>query len=167
MLVFDSSTLIILAKADLLGIFLADFAGKVNIPNEVARECCEYKKTLDAARIQKAVEEKRIEVLAVRNRSLVSKLQLDFSLGRGEAEAIVLALSGKAGLIGIDDRHGINACRLLGTPFATALNILVRMKAKGLLETDEAIAKLEMLDRFGRYKSSMIEHARRELGGTP
>jgi predicted nucleic acid-binding protein len=163
MLVFDASTLIILAKADLLGIFLADFGGRVSIPSEVAKECCEYKKTLDAWLIQKFVDEGRIEVLTVRNRSLVLKLQSDFSLGRGEAEAIILALNAKADLIGIDDRQGINACRMLGMPFATALNILVRAKAKGLLETDEAMAKLKLLAKYGRYRHSMIEDAERQL----
>jgi len=165
-LVFDASTLIILAKADLLVVFQANFGDKVSVPSEVARECCEHKKTLDAAVIRKAVDDGRIEVLAVRNRSLVLKLQSDFSLGKGEAEAIALAVNAKADLIGIDDRHGINACRLLGIPFTTALNILVRTKAKGLLETDEAMAKLAVLAKYGRYKGSMIEDARRRLEGT-
>ncbi len=42
-------------------------------------------------------------------------------------EAIVLALS-KQGLLGIDDRKGINACKLLRIPFTTAMAILVRMR---------------------------------------
>ena len=48
--------------------------------------------------IQKALDESRIEVFTVplRNRRLVAKLQTDFSLGRGEAEAIALALDEKA-----------------------------------------------------------------------
>jgi predicted nucleic acid-binding protein len=46
--------------------------------------------------IQKALDESRIEVFALRNRRLVVKLQTDFSLGKGEAGAIALALDEKA-----------------------------------------------------------------------
>src|SRR2546423_3895848 len=108
MLVFDASTLIILARAELLVDFLGNFDQKVAIPGEVAKECCGYKKTLDAALIQKAINDREIEVVGVRTRNLVAKLQSDFNLGKGEAEAIALAVNVKADLIGIDDKHGIN-----------------------------------------------------------
>src|SRR5258707_7616118 len=120
MLVFDASTLIILARAELLRDFLGSFDGKIAIPGEVAKECCGYKKTLEAALIQKAVNDGEIEVVAVRTRNMVAKLQSDFSLGKGEAEAIALAVNVEADLIGIDDKHGINACKLLNVPFVTA-----------------------------------------------
>jgi hypothetical protein len=51
---------------------------------------------LDAIIIHKALDESRIEVFTLRNRRLVAKLQTDFSLGKGEAEAIALALDEKA-----------------------------------------------------------------------
>jgi len=38
------------------------------------------------------LDEARIKVKVVNNKKLVAKLQTDFSLGRGEAEAIALAL---------------------------------------------------------------------------
>jgi predicted nucleic acid-binding protein len=43
-------------------------------------------------------------------------------LGKGEAEAIALALKEKAELLGIDDKNGINACKLLGIRFTTAVD---------------------------------------------
>lgn len=52
--------------------------------------------------------------LAVRNRRLVTRLELDVSLGKGEAEAITLALGAKVQLPGMDDKNGINPCKLLG-----------------------------------------------------
>src|ERR1035441_5388582 len=130
---------------------------------EVEKECCGVKKSLDALMIQKTLDESRIIVIAVKDRKLVTKLQGDFGLGRGEAEAIALALAEKARIVGIDDKNGINACKLLGIPFTTAIAILVRMRGKGLLSTSEALAKLAALATHGRYKKSIMEDARRKL----
>src|ERR1035438_3646196 len=93
MIVFDASTLILIAKAELLDSFLTGFELKAAIPVEVEKECCDVKKSLDALLIQKALDASRLKVIAVKNRKLVVKLQGDFSLGKGEAEAIVLALT--------------------------------------------------------------------------
>ena len=98
---------------------------------------------------------------------LVTKLQGDFGLGRGEAEAIVLALAEKAQVLGIDDKNGINACKLLGIAFTTAIGILVRSREKGLLTGGEARAKLTTLAKFGRYKESILEDARGKLEARP
>jgi len=163
MIVFDASTLILIAKAELLDLFLASVILPVAVPNEVEKECCGSKKTLDAIIIQKALEESRIEVVAVSNRRLVAKLQADFSLGKGEAEAIALALHEKAQLVGVDDKNGIDACRVLGMAFTTAVGILIRSKEKGLLEGPNAIAKLALLAKYGRYKHSIIEDATLKL----
>src|SRR5229473_6137378 len=104
MFVLDASTLILITKAEVLGPFLAGVKLDVAIPGEVARECCAVKKSLDALMIQKALDESRVKVLAVKNKKLVAKLSMDFSLGKGEAEAIALAVKKKAQLIGIDDK---------------------------------------------------------------
>lgn len=163
MTVFDASTLILIAKAELLDQFLANSKLAVVIPGEVEKECCGSKKTLDALLIQKAVDESRVKVVAVKNRKLLAKLEADFSLGKGEAEAIALALSEKAQLLAIDDKNGINACKLLGIAFTTAVGILIRSREKGLLERPDALAKLERLTKYGRYRDSIIEDARVKL----
>ena len=163
MIVFDASTLILITKIELLDGFLGSIKLRAAIPGEVARECCGAKKTLDALLIQKALDESRIRVIEVRNRKLVAKLSADFGLGRGEAEAIVLALKARANLVGIDDKNGINACKLLGVGFTTAVGILVRSHQKGLLDRKRAMAKLATLAGYGRYKDSIIEDARLRL----
>jgi len=167
MIVFDASTLILIAKAELLGPFLAAVKLAVAIPGEVEKECCSSKKAWDALIIQKALDESRIKVVAVKNRRLVAKLQADFSLGKGEAEAIALALTEKAQLLGIDDKSGINACKLLGIGFTTAVGILVRSWEKGLLEERHALAILARLEKHGRYKNSIIQDARLKLEVKP
>ena len=163
MLVLDASTLILLAKADLLGLFLEGVKLQVAIPAEVARECCGAKKTQDALLIQKALDESGITVIPVKNGKLIAKLQADFSLGQGEAEAIALAVGERARLIGIDDKNGINACKLLGIPFTTAIGILLRSSEKGLLDRGSALASLDALARYGRYKNSIVEDAKSKL----
>jgi predicted nucleic acid-binding protein len=163
MIVFDASTLILIAKTELLAPFLAGTELQVAIPEEVERECCSGKMTLDALIIQGAVEQRRIRVMAVKDHKLIAKLQDDFSLGKGEAEALALALKEKTRLLGIDDKNGINAAKLLGIPFTTAVGILVRSCEKGLLDPAEALAKLTALAAYGRYKHSIIEDARRKM----
>ena len=89
----------------------------------------------------------------------------DFPLGKGEAEAIALAISEKAAVIGIDDKQAINACKLLRIPFTTAVAILIRMHEKGVIQTEDALRKLEALQRFGRYKIEIMNAARSKLEG--
>jgi predicted nucleic acid-binding protein len=167
MIVFDASTLILIAKVELLDLFLASVSVPVAIPGEVEKECCGSKKALDAVIIQRALNESRIKTVVVRNRRLVGKLQADFSLGRGEAEAIALALDEKAEVLGIDDKNGINACKLLGVAFTTAVGILIRSREKRLLEESDALEKLVSLAKHGRYKDSIIEVARLKLEDKP
>src|SRR5689334_22139476 len=159
MVVFDSSTLILVSKVEILDLFLASINLPVAIPPAVVKECCGGKKTLDGLVIQRALDESRIRRVPTKNRRLVSKFEHDFNLGKGEAEAIALALHEKAKLLAIDDKNGMNACRLLGIPFTTAIGILLRGREKGLLERTDALDKLALLANLGRYKESILEDA--------
>ena len=71
-----------------------------------------------------------------------------FSMGRGEAEAIALALVEKAQFLGIDHKNGIHACKLLGVAFTTAVSILIRSREKGLLDESEVLEKLASLETW-------------------
>ena len=155
--------MILLAKVELLETFLVALDEKVMIPKEVERECCEDKRAPDALLIQKAIAAGDIAVRAVKATRLYGKLLADFPLGKGEAEALALALSRKARLLVTDDKKAIQASKLLKIPFATAVGILVRMYEKGLLEKEEARRKLESLARVGRYTAEIIEDAKTRL----
>lgn len=163
MIVFDASTLILISKAELLDSFLASIKLQVGIPAEVARECCSAKKTLDSLMIQNAVDQSRISIIRVRDKKLVAKLQVDFGLGMGDAEAIALALKERSELLGIDDKNGINACKLSGIPFTTALNILLREFESGLMDPHAALARLALLAKHGRYSNSILSEARMKV----
>jgi len=159
MIVFNSSTLILLAKTELLDIFLAEFKDKVVIPKQVQKECCEEKQSMDALVIQKAIQEKKLFVQPLKDKRLHGKILRDFPVGKGEAEALALAVSRKARLFATDDKKAIQASKLLKIPFTTALGILLGMVEKGALEKHEARAKLEALRKHGRYKREIIEDA--------
>ena len=109
MIVFNSSTLILLAKAELLDTFLAALNDKVVIPKQVETECCEEKQSVDALLIRKVIQEKKIFVQPLKNKRLYGKILTDFPLGKGEAESLALAVSQKARLFATDDKRAIQA----------------------------------------------------------
>ena len=162
-MIFDASTLILIAKIEALDLFLSGSNLKVAIPAEVEKECCAVKQSLDALMIRKAIAESRIRVVSVKNKKMIARLTEDFALGKGEAETIALALAKKTPVVGIDDKNGINACKLLGLEFTTAMGILIRMREKRLLALDTALGKLAALGMYGRYKQSIMEDARNRL----
>lgn len=163
MLIFDSSTLILIARIELLKAFLGSVEQNVAVPTEVEKECCQAKKTLDGLLIQQALDEGQVRIASVTDRKLVLKLQDDFSLGKGEAEAISLCIQKKADLLATEDKNGINACKLLGISFVTAMGILVRCREKNLINRSDVLAKLTFLGLYGRYRESIVEDARRRL----
>lgn len=163
MIIFDASTLILIARIELLELFLGAISMRTAIPAEVHRECCGPKKRLDSLMIQRSVDDLQIQVVGVKDWKLAAKLQNDFSLGNGEAEAIALALQVKALLVGMDDKNGINACKLLGLPFTTAAGILILCRERNLIGQSEAVTRLDLLANFGRYKNSIVEDIRTRL----
>jgi predicted nucleic acid-binding protein len=163
MIIFDASTLILITKIELLEALLGSVSMEAAIPREVHRACCGSKKTLDSLVIQKAVDDSRIRVVAVKNRKLADRLRDDFGLGSGEAEAIALALQTSALLVGMDDKNGINACKLLGISFTTAAGVLILCRQRNLISLDDALLRLDRLASYGRYKISIVADIRVRL----
>ena len=87
-IVFDSSTLILLAKANLLRETSDDF--EIIVPEEVKREAL-VKKTEDAELISILIQERKIGVQKADEAKAIKKLQMDFRLEKGEAEALWLS----------------------------------------------------------------------------
>jgi len=78
MIVFNSSTLILLAKAGILDEFLVAVNQRVVIPREVERESCEEKDSMDSLMIRKAIQDRRISVRSLRGivEDAISKLEV-------------------------------------------------------------------------------------------
>ena len=65
--------------------------------------------------------------------------------------------------IGVDDGPAIRAAKVLGIPFLTALHVLIGLRDKELLDKETALAKLSLLERFGRYGAEWIVNARMRI----
>ena len=155
--------MILLAKADLLEAFIEDFPERVLIPPQVHMESCGNKDTFDAQLIARLIKDRYMVVRKLKNPAVVAEIRKEFNLGKGEAEAIALAQATMAKLIFIEDRNGMNACKILRLPFSGVLGILVRMHDKGLVSTEEAIRKLDLLERYGRYKANILADVKGRL----
>ncbi len=164
MVLFDASTLILLAKIEMLDIFLADIDRKVAIPEKVKEEVLAGSSP-DRPMVEKLVQDRRIDVLKTKDRKLVKRLMEDFNIDEGEAEMLTLAIQEKALLVATDDRNAIKACKIMKLDFTTAIAILVRVCEKGLIQADEAFSKLRKLQSFARYNKTIIETARNQIEG--
>jgi 3'-phosphoadenosine 5'-phosphosulfate sulfotransferase len=160
-MVFDSSTLILLAKIDLLRESAEDIS--IVIPPKVKEECL-LKESLDALLIKTLIAGGKIEVEKAGNQEAVRKLRADFRIEAGEAQA--LWLGKRLGVpLAVDGAPTIKACKVLGVQFVTAIHFLVNLRARGKLELPLALAKLDALAAYGRYSRKIIEDAAQRLTG--
>jgi uncharacterized protein len=164
MMILDASTLILLAKIEILETFLLNFPERVFIPEKVQGEVC-LKKKEETALIEKLIHSKKIHVVKAKDNRLTKKLMEDFHINGGEAEAVTLALQEKASIVATDDRNAIRACKFLKIDFTTAIAILIRTVEKNLLDQDEALIKLRKLESIARYSRTIIEDARKRIEG--
>ena len=164
MVIFDSSTLILLARTEVLEVFIANFTGQVLIPEKVKEEVL-VKDGTEMLQVAALIEGGQISVLRVSDRKLLQKLVEDFNIDLGEAEAITLALQKRGAMVATDDRNAIRACKLLKIDFITAIAILIRAAEKKLFSRSEALLKLEKLEAIGRYKKSIIADAKKQIKG--
>ena len=158
-LVFDASTLILLAKTTLLRDVTK--LTQVQIPTVVEEECL-AKSSFDAALIKQLIQERRITVQKEVAESGFKKLMEDFRIGSGEASALLLARTKELPLA-IDDGQAIKVCKVLGLHFVTAIHILLLLVSSGRLSKEIATEKLEELSHIGRYTKKIVEDAAQRL----
>jgi len=164
MLIFDSSTLILLAKIEILELFIVDFQGDIIIPERVKYEVTR-KNGEENILITQLIKDRKLKVLKAKNREKIKKLMEDFNIERGEAKAIVLALQKGCRVVATDDRNAIRACKILKIDFVTAVTFLIRAFEKGLIDRDIALAKLNKLKFIGRYGEEIIKDALEKIKG--
>ncbi len=159
-MVFDSSTLILLAKSELLGAISDDI--KIIIP-KIVRDECTRKDTFDAKLISALIGNRKIEVVTA-NKESAATLCRDFRIHTGEAESLAIALRRKLPLA-VDDLPTIKACKILNVKFATAIHFLINIAEEGRIGKEMAIVKLEKLSLYGRYNKRIIDDAAKRLKG--
>ena len=160
MIVLDTSTLVLLAKSDLLPLLSENT--RLMIPREVEQEALAKPELYDAQVIAQMIQMKTLQVSRETATLLCRQIQDDFGLGVGEAAALLLAKKTHAPLA-TDDWLAIKAAKIMGIPFLTALHVLVALRKKGRIEKKSAIVKLETLQRIGRYHTQIIVDARENI----
>lgn len=160
-IVFDASTLILLAKIELL----REITEKINviIPEKVKSECL-LKEGIDATLISTLIRETKIVVKKAGSAEAIKKIQQDFRIEAGEAESLWLARRLDCP-IAVDDGPTIKACKVIGQRFTTAIHFLLSLASQNRLEKDIALAKLEKLSTIGRYSKKIIGDATQRLKG--
>ena len=164
MVIFDSSTLILLARCGLLETFVNRAKRRIVIPLAVRNETLQQGKE-ETPFIERVLEQRFIVTEQVNDEAAVQKLMHDFAIDRGETEAILLAHVSGIAIVATDDRNAIKACRMLGVGYITALSILVSFCEHGNLSQSEAMLKLEELQRIGRYSKRVIDDVAAALKG--
>lgn len=164
MVVFDASTLILLARIDLLDEFVTRVPGGAAIPEEVKGEVL-YGEREETQPLISLIEEQRIAVIKVKDSTLTRRLMADFNIDVGEAEALSLALGINDAIVATDDRNAIRACKALKLEFITAIAVLVRSVEKGVIDKEEGLIKLQKLQSIGRYGKTIIEDAGKLIQG--
>jgi predicted nucleic acid-binding protein len=164
MIVFDASTLILLAKIEAIELFVSNFEGEVLIPKTVRAEVLKKGKE-EVPLIKTLIDGKKIKISRLKDEKQTRKLMNDFNIAAGEAEAIVIALKKGSHAVATDDRNAIRACKMLRLEFITAITILIRAVEKGLISKEEATLKLQKLQSIGRYNKAIIEDAAKQIEG--
>ena len=160
-IVFDSSTLILLAKIEILNIISEDI--QIIVP-EMVRSECTGKDLFDAKLISSLIKNGKIKAVRVTKKESAEKLCRDFKIHIGEAEALALALKRNIP-IAVDDLPSIKACKILNHKFTTAIHFLINVSENGKINEDMAFVKLEKLSLYGRYSKRILEDAAKRLKG--
>jgi predicted nucleic acid-binding protein len=158
--VFDASTLILLAKVDLLQIMARKV--EIHIPRVVEKEALAKPDLYDAQLIARMIKEGDIQVSDAVESAGVKAIQKQFRLAEGEATALSMAKDKQCAL-GIDDGPGIRAAKIMGVPFLTAVQVLVGLSEQGQVDKPSALAKLDSLAIWGRYGGALVGDARLKI----
>jgi len=162
MIIFDASTLILLAKIEILKVVTQ--AQEILISKEVEAEAACRPELLDAKIIIELIKTKHIKVIKVKNPVLLKKLREDFAIAKGEASVLLLARQRQA-ILATDDGQTIKACKVLGVKFVTAIHFLLNVYFEKRISKELALVKLERLKNLGRYDVRIISDAINRIEG--
>jgi predicted nucleic acid-binding protein len=160
-IVFDSSTLILLSKIEILRTVSEDV--RIIIPALIKEECTK-KDAFDSKLISSLIGEGNIKVFKMAKQDMAINICKDFRIHTGEAEALALAIHRNVPLA-VDDLPAIKACKIVNRPFTTAIHFLLNVAASGKISSDIASVKLEKLTYYGRYSKRIIDDAYSRLKG--
>ena len=155
-LIVDSSSLILLAKCNLLEEVSKRF--EVLVPTAVSEESAAdklKKRYPDAALIASMIERGALKVITPRE----SRLPLPFPVHRGEKEALLLSLECNKALLATDDGRAIKAARFFDIPFIISPKTVIELARREWISYSKARMSLEKLGKIGRYSPEIIADA--------
>ena len=157
-IVFDSSTLILVAKITLI----RTIANKFNcvITEEVKKESMKKEELTDAKLILQIIKDKKIQVVKIISKN---EIEYEFRLGPGESSVLKLATDRNL-VVATDDKSTIKACKIFNIKFATAIDFVIRAFEKNEISKEEAIVKINKLNEYGRYDTKIIDAALKIVG---
>ena len=157
LIVSDASSLILLAKTNLIGTVIELF--DMRISERVFKETVisgKKRQREDAHIIEANINMGHIQVIKTKYDKEVRHIAKSFNLGRGEEESIILYLQLKADLLLIDDRGGIKTSKILKLNWATVPNLLPLLIKLNRINKERALDVLAKLQIYGRYKLNYI-----------
>jgi len=162
LIVGDASSLILLAKANILDDLLE--LTDIIIPTIVQQEIMKGKEKnkQDAYYIEQLINQNKIQIEEPSEIN-VSKIKFIYRLDAGELYAITLAREKGIDLL-IDDRDGIIVCHKLNIRIHTALTILEELIIGKFISIDKAKFALTLLIENGRYTPNDIKNINERVG---
>src|SRR3989344_2609403 len=155
MIVSNTSTLILLAKASVLNIFLDTISG-VLIP-KIVHEEIKNKDSFEVLSINNQIKKGKIKVLDI-DKKYYENIIREFKLDDGEAAVYALYKKERGKLILTDDGELIKLCKIEQIPFTVAMAVVVKLYKKKKFVKAEALGKLENLYGYGRYSEEIYQY---------
>lgn len=162
--VADSSSLILLAKADIIDAVVKKHT--IVIQKSVYRESIERGKIKgyeSSYKLERLFQKNKIKIEEPSDK-IKDKIESLCSLYLGEKDAVALAFEKNIAVI-CDDKKAINACKALKVKFATALNVLEQLHKKRVISKNKAILALENLKKYGWYDHSFTDIVKKQIRG--
>ncbi len=133
----DAGPLIALAKVDSLFVPRVLFS-RIRIP-EAVRDECVRKPGEDTRRIEQAVDDGWIDVVSVKLKRADRPFSL--SLGKGETEAIQLALQTTQSLLIVDDRLARRRAGQRGLAYIGTVRMLLEAEERQVIRNAEVVVR--------------------------
>ncbi len=161
MIVMDSCSVILLAKAILLETAAAEY--KIAVTAEVEKEVLKGKKDklTDALLVERLVKESKLKVIDI-DKKLSQKVADDFNMGKGEASTIAAAISGKC-IAATDNRQGRKAAVVNNIPLVGSPEIVVSLCREKMITKEKASVALKVLKEEGWFDQYIIEKAMEDV----
>ena len=163
MIIGDACSIILLAKSSILEEFAK--RRKIIIPSEVYNEIMagKEKSSFDALLTEKLINEKKITIKKISNPKITEKLSKDFGLGKGESEAITLALTTPERIILTDNKQGRKTAKFYGLKLIGSVEVVVALYNLKHISKEKALNSLEILKKIGWFEDSLIERAKGDI----